>query len=153
MQHIRRQQSTIQDLAKINEIMRSSKAHWGYNQSFMDEFMDRFCVTENCIKELKIYCVYIDDEMRGFYGFKKNEDGQDELDLLFLEPSYIGKGLGWQLWKLCLDTAIELKIREFIIFADPNAEEYYLKMGCVRTGTTPSPMSLDRYIPILRYRL
>jgi len=153
MNHIRREKATIQDLGDINAIMYSSKGYWGYTQSFMDEFMDRFCVTEKCIKELKIYCVYIDDGMKGFYGFKKNEDNQDELDLFFLDPSCIGKGLGRQLWNLCLDTAKGLKIKEFIICVDPNAEEFYLKMGCSKIGTKLSPMLLDRYTPILRYTL
>lgn len=143
----------MKDLDNINHIMCASKAYWGYDESFIDEFMDRFCVTEKCIREYNIYCVYIDAEMRAFYGFKKNDENQDELDLFFLEPVFIGKGVGRRLWQLCIATAKELKIQRFIIQADPNAEGFYLKMGCVNIGKKPSPMGLGREVPILEYEL
>lgn len=145
--------ATSNDISKINEIVRLSKGYWGYNDLFLDEFMEKFAVSEEAISNNPVYCGIFDNEMIGIFAFKKNDKDQDELDLFFMHPAFIGKGLGKQLWVACLEIAKQLGIRKFVITGDPNSEGFYLKMGCKRIKMVDSPMSLipGRQVPILEY--
>ena len=49
--------------------------------------------------------------------------------------------------------AIEQGKYEFIIWSDPNAENFYLRMGYEKIGVRQSPMMPDRYPPILKFKL
>ena len=141
------------NLVDLNKIMRRSKGFWGYSESYLDEFMQRLPVTENCIKNYDMYCVYIDGILGAFYGFKKNDEDQDELDFFFLDAPYIGKGLGRELWKFSLISAKELKIKTFVIASEPHAEKFYLKMGCKKIGVRPPPIVSMPDIPLLIYSI
>mgnify|MGYP003693542487 CR=1 FL=1 len=44
-------------------------------------------------------------------------------------------------------------IRALIVVSDPNAEGFYLKMGCRRIGTRPSELEDGRQLPLLRLAL
>ena len=103
----------LEDMNDLNRIMRVSKGYWGYDEIFLDKFMAVHGVTEICIRDIHIYCVYINTVLGAFFGFKLDEEGQHELDLFFLDTPFIGKGLGRQLWKTALNTAEEISISEF----------------------------------------
>ncbi|HVE45045.1 MAG TPA: GNAT family N-acetyltransferase [Gammaproteobacteria bacterium] len=70
-----------------------------------------------------------------------------------LHPDYIGKGVGRMLWHACCQETKLQGRNEFIIWSDPHAENFYLKMGCEKIGVRQSPMMPDRYPPILKFNL
>jgi|SRR5579872_2194283 len=145
--------ATTKDLNKINEIMRISKAHWGYDEQFMDIFMNKLGINSEYMKNHSIKLLYVDNQVAGFYNFGINSDNVFELDNFFLHPDYIGLGLGKKLWDACCQTAKEQGKSEFILWSDPNVENFYLKMGCEKIGVRESPMMPNRYPPVLRYKI
>lgn len=67
----------------------------------------------------------------GFYGLK-NERAGWHLEHLWLQPEWIGRGLGRILFAEAVRTASALGAKELLIKAAPNAEAFYLKMGATR---------------------
>jgi GNAT superfamily N-acetyltransferase len=76
-----------------------------------------------------------------------------ELHDLFIEPHYIGKGYGKQLWKHAVNLARSLGFKRLLLTADPNAEPFYVRQGAVRIGEKVSPVSSARRLPVMEYSL
>ena len=141
------------DLNKINELLRLSKAYWEYDAEFLDLFMKKLGITQNYMEQHTIKLFYIENNLVGFFNFSMNSENLFELDNFFLHPNYIGQGIGRKLWDACCQAAIEQGKDEFIIWSDPNAENFYLKMGCEKIGERQSPIMPDRYPPILKFKI
>ena len=103
------------------------------------------------IADWPVYLAEQDGEIAGFYGFRRN---QNEIFLhdLFIEPKWIGKGVGTQLWNHAMQTARENGWEKFLIESDPFAEPFYIKLGATRIGEIISPGS-SRALPLLEFKL
>lgn len=141
------------DLSSINQLMRLSKGYWGYNEEFLNRFIQKLGVTEEYLQNNITKLFYLDGKFIGIYSFIEEKTNTLVLDNFFLHPDYIKQGLGQELWKASCNTARELDYDEFILFSDPNAENFYLKIGCFKIGETPSPMLPNRVNPILKFKL
>lgn len=145
--------ATTKNLDAINTLLRASKAYWGYDEKFMNLFMQKLGISKSYLLKNKIKLLYLNGDITGFYNFILNNDGDLELDNFFLHPQYIGKGLGKKLWDACCQTAREYKKNEFIIWSDPNAEPFYNRMGCKKIGGRSSPIMPNRCPSVLKYIL
>lgn len=145
--------ATHKDLDLLNHILRLSKAYWGYNDAFLDLFMQKLSLTGDYLQKSTTKLFFVDNDLAGFYSFSMQKNGSLELDNFFLHPDYIGKGLGIFLWRECCKTARKLGKNEFTLWSDPNAESFYLKMGCEKIGVRKSPMMPNRYPAVFRYRI
>lgn len=145
--------ATHSDLQAINEVMRLSKGHWGYDAAFMDAFMEKFSVNEDYLAQntVRVFCQ--ESALIGFFSFIVHSDHTFELDLFFLHPKQIGKGIGKVMWQECCRVAKDLGAKEFTLWADPQSEPFYAKMGCEKIGVKKSPFMPDRYPPVMRYKL
>jgi streptomycin 6-kinase len=146
-------QAAIEHIDNINTLLRLSKRHWGYDDDFLDRFMQGFNIKVPYLQQHDIKLVYLDNTLIGFFNFIINKDSALELDNFFLHPDYIGKGHGRQMWNLCCQYAEQLGFKDFIIWSDPNAEPFYKKMGCEKIGERPSPTMPNRFPPILQFKL
>ncbi len=138
---------------EINHLLRISKGYWGYDDEFLDSFIKKLGITTTYIDKHTIKLFKIDDRLAGFFNFIINDDGLLELDNFFLHPDYIGQGIGRKLWNACCQTAKELGKDKFILWSEPNAENFYLKMGCVKIGFRQAPLLPKRYSPLLKYKM
>ena len=143
--------ATESDLAAIYELWYRSKASWGYDEAFMQRVGSSVAFDKNYIENWPVYVCEVNGKLAGFYGFREIQS-EIFLDDMFLEPEYIGKGLGRSLWDHALQTARECGYQQFLIESDPNAEQFYLKMGAKRIGDIESPSS-GRTLPLMRYEL
>ncbi len=141
------------DISAINQVLRLSKGYWGYDEIFMDAFMEQFALNEKYLQDNTVYVMQKNEDIVGFFSFVFHEDDSLELDLFFISPEYIGKGYGRQLWKSCCSIACELGVEAFILWADPNAEGFYTKMGCKKIGVKKSSFLPNRYPPIMQFTL
>ncbi|QDQ02850.1 GNAT family N-acetyltransferase [Lysinibacillus fusiformis] len=142
----------IGDSSILSNIAYKSKAYWGYTEDFIQKCKDTdaLTVTKEYIEKNSVYLVESDNEIVAFYSFDINEK---KLDALFIEPDYIGKGLGKIIWEHLLNKAKELELNEFTIDSDPNAEGFYLKMGAENIGSTPSTVFPDRSLPLMKVKV
>lgn len=145
--------ATMDDLAMLNNLMHLSKRHWGYDEVFMEKFMKKFALRPVTLLEGRTFITSLENKDIGFYNFILNKEGQCELENFFIYPELIGQGIGRVMWEKCLETARTKHISSFVLWADPNADGFYVKMGCTKIGQRPSPMGLGRYNSQLHYDL
>ena len=142
-------QANPNDIDAINHLFCLSKGSWGYDPVFMHQCMSEYSITIDKILQKSVYLYYVDGFLAGFYSFIQEVNECAELDYFFLHPDFFGKGIGRKLWDACINTAKDIKITEFILYSDPNAEAFYLKMGCRKIGEQESPMIKGRLLPVL----
>ncbi|GAB1437718.1 GNAT family N-acetyltransferase [Providencia sp.] len=139
---------------ELTTIALESKKYWGYSNDFIEMCRDELTLKEadfvNSLilvaKNNEIYC--------GFVQLRLNENtGQGELEKLFVAPSFIGLGVGKALYELAVEQALKLNIKELLLDADPNAENFYKKMGAITIYNTPSESIPGRFIPKMKITL
>lgn len=135
----------------INQLIYQSKLHWGYDEYFLNSYIETMGISTNYLEKESAYLGYLDKILIGFYSFTRNSGNLLELDKFYLHPSYIGKGYGRQLWSACCETAREMGENEFIVWSDFHAEAFYLKVGCIKIGKRQSPIRPELYPPLLKY--
>ncbi|MEI8320886.1 MAG: GNAT family N-acetyltransferase [Alphaproteobacteria bacterium] len=138
------------DLRNLNDLLKASKAHWGYDEVFMKEFMENLGLSEASFSQQSLFLVFVEGVLAGFYGFAVGEDKILELEHFYLYPDFIGKGLGRQMWNLGLDTAKSWGHRDFLVWSDPHADGFYEKMGGKLVRFQRSSLGQDRYQAVFR---
>ena len=76
-----------------------------------------------------------------------------ELSDLFVDPPFIGTGVGRRLYERACEQARALGFRELLIESDPGAEAFYAHMGAVRIGDSTSSVDPNRKLPLLKATL
>ncbi|MBL8092442.1 MAG: GNAT family N-acetyltransferase, partial [Anaerolineales bacterium] len=77
-----------------------------------------------------------------------------ELGHLWVLPEYIGKGIGKQLLGHALERCKLLNISSLKIYADPNAQTFYEKMGAKKIGESKSDLfGQERILPLMEIHL
>lgn len=143
--------ATLEDLAQLNELTRTSKGYWGYDAEFMDAFMEVFAVKPQSLKDGVYVLMNYGSELVGFYGFAQQDS--IVLDYFFIDPIYISKGFGRQMWAHAVKTAANHNWKHFTLWSDPGADEFYVKMGCEKIGEKASPLASNRFPKIFRYKV
>jgi GNAT superfamily N-acetyltransferase len=139
-----------EEAEELSSLALRAKSYWGYDDGFI----------EACRKDLTVQPADVDNHRMtvavggvpggivGFYGLVGTCSEDAELSALFVEPEYIGGGVGHLLFDDAVRRAVEAGFRRFRIEADPFAAAFYEHMGALRTGTAPSRARADRVLPL-----
>jgi GNAT superfamily N-acetyltransferase len=133
----------------LTELAMRSKAHWGYDGAFMAACRPVLTITAAYIKENPVFAAEEQAVLAGFCSLVVHGTNA-ELDNLFIEPAFIGKGCGRLLWDRSVLYCKENGLSEMTIDADPFAEGFYLKMGAARVGESTSTVQPGRLLPRLK---
>jgi len=139
----------------LSTLAMRSKADWGYSPDFMNACREELSYTAEQI-ESKLFCfglAEIDNTVIGFHAIEQLGDGLFELDALFVEPDWIGHGIGRALIGDACKSALLLGGKTLQIQGDPNAEAFYRAAGGVLTGTRESGSISGRFLPIFEITL
>ena len=96
---------------------------------------------------------YRHGELLAFYAFNYVDYQTAELEALFVEPQYIGSGIGRRMIEHAKSTARSRRVTRIIIQGDPHAERFYLAIGAVRYGSRESSSVPGRQLPLFEIRL
>lgn len=133
----------------LSELSMRSKAHWGYDAAFMEACREALRAPEEDIEKYITYVAEEEGRIAGYFMLTTEECGY-YLESMFIDPAYIGKGVGKMLWDKLIAVAREEGISEFLLDADPHAEGFYLHMGAVRTGEHESSTFPGRMLPRMK---
>ena len=91
----------------------------------------------------------------GFYIAELTDDAEKTwgLEALFVEPAYMGHGIGRKLMNDANHAVKGRQGRSLRIESDPNAEAFYVACGAKRVGQTASYSIEGRTLPLLRIDL
>lgn len=142
--------AAIAEADELSGLAQRAKAHWGYPAEWLAEWRLQLTLSSKTFEEQIVFAARRDGTSLGFYGLACR-DGTASLEHLWIDPPFIGMGVGRLLlrhaqrqaqWKGCDSLQID---------SDPNAEAFYLHMGAVRTGSVEAPVAgLARRLPRLR---
>jgi N-acetylglutamate synthase-like GNAT family acetyltransferase len=90
----------------------------------------------------------LESNIVGYYGLERFSMVEYELIALFVEPEYIGTGIGRFLIKHALNNVAERGGSKLTIQGDPNAESFYRASGGRLVGSRESESISGRYLPV-----
>lgn len=105
----------VEDASVLTELAMRSKAHWPYDESFIEDCREDLTVTPERASDGCLFLGEKDAHIVGFFAFEKSGT---EMSHLFVAPEFIGQGFGKQLWDAALDFASKNGWDEFKIIAD-----------------------------------
>ena len=148
--------ATTTDAHVISELALRSKAHWGYSPEFMQACHQELTHTPEQI--LHVDSIYVvaeaqDKTVVGFYALQRQSGSLFELDALFIEPEFIGRGIGRQLVEHAVDEARRRGGLRLQIQGDPHAQSFYLAMGGRLIGERKSGSIAGRNLPLFEIDL
>lgn len=134
----------------LTKIAARSKAHWPYDQDYLDLCNQVTNVTPDDIREWPFTVAELNGEIVGFSGVAPvKEDFM--LDHLWIEPKFIGQRLGKLLFEKAVQDARAMGWTKFLIASDPYAEKFYLKQGARRIGERESKVRPGFFLPLLEF--
>jgi GNAT superfamily N-acetyltransferase len=138
----------------LTEITKKSKAYWGYSEEQLLNWSDNLTITKDYIENNHTYKALNDDKIIGYYSYII--DGEEKkkviLDNLFILPEYIGKGFGKYLINDFLNRMRIEKFEKIILDSEPNAEDFYTKIGFKKIGEFETSIK-NRFMPIMEMNL
>ncbi len=72
--------------------------------------------------------IYADDHKAGYYHFFLNEDGQYEIDDLYVFPKYRNRGIGTEVINLCC-ASVDAPVMLYVFIRNERAVSLYKKLG------------------------
>lgn len=148
--HLRR--PSWSELDAIGELCLRSKALWGYDAAFLEQCRSVLQIDEACLKD---DLARVAEAEGGIVGVVQiSMDGVEaELDLLFVEPEALGRGVGALLFAWAARTAAERGADRLVILSDPGARCFYERQGARFVCDAPSDAIEGRTLPLLEVRL
>jgi GNAT superfamily N-acetyltransferase len=136
----------------LSALMLRSKAHWGYDDAFIDACRQVLTIPEAMIAAGEVLVAERDGAVVGVAAVT-DEPPEVELDVCFVEPLAIGGGVGRVLVNAACARARAAGARSMRVQSDPNAQAFYEALGATHIGEMQSEVDPDRMLPVLRFDL
>lgn len=140
------------ELDELSALCLRAKAYWPYDAAFIEACREELTITPEDLERHTIMVGEKNNIPIGVIRLDRIDDGYD-LDLLFVEPDYIGKGVGRQLLEWGIGHAAAQGGHLMTTVADPNAEAFYAHMGFKRVGEYASRSIPGRTLPAMERAL
>ena len=122
----------------LTQLAHEAKRHWGYPENWIKQWEQALTITPEYIESNQVFVAEDEDErILGFYALDVSQ-ARAELDHMWVSPDHMGSGVGKALFVHAMRAAKGQNISEVEILSDPNAEDFYKKMGAYRTGESVS---------------
>jgi len=116
------------DFERLREIAIEAKAHWGYDRARVEEWALAGDFEPESLRSRLLYVAEADGRPVGWAALIPGGEVA-WLEDLWVEPEWIGKGLGRQLFERAADEARLRGARRLEWEAEPNATGFYERMG------------------------
>ena len=147
----------IADCPLLSALAMRSKAHWGYSEEFMAACEAELRITPERIMSSNHLIYYAHSEVDGvlgFYDLLLNHNKPSELEALFVEPKFIGMGVGKALFEHLTAQLLKLSPANatLLIHSDPQAKVFYQSQNCQYIGEVPSGSISKRTLPLMHWQ-
>jgi ribosomal protein S18 acetylase RimI-like enzyme len=140
--------ATSSDSERATELARRAKAHWGYPAEWLAAWETELAITAADIDQHRTFVASLEGEVVGICQLQEGERGA-MLENVWVDPRCHGRGVGRTLVEHALSEAQGV----IAVVSDPNAEEFYVKLGARRVGeiNAPMPGAPTRTLPLLEF--
>ncbi|MFD1615817.1 GNAT family N-acetyltransferase [Gelatiniphilus marinus] len=146
------EKAIIKDAKDLTELTIRSKSYWDYSAEQIEEWRKDLTISESYILENEVYKLTEDNNIIGYYSFFKSNDTDVKLENLFVDPKFIGCGIGKTLMTDFLQRIRKTKFERIILDSDPNAEKFYEKIGFKIIGKLETSIE-NRFLPIMEMKI
>jgi GNAT superfamily N-acetyltransferase len=153
MGEVRIRRALPEEAGALTELIMRSKAHWGYDAAFLEACRPGLTMRRESIERDHVVCAEVGGDLAGVAHVATQDDGEAYLDDLFVEPAYMGRGVGKLLWGHAVAWAAATGATAMVFGADPNARPFYEHLGAVVVGEIASTIISGRTTPRMRYDL
>ncbi|WP_075341220.1 GNAT family N-acetyltransferase [Tenacibaculum agarivorans] len=133
----------------LSNIALVSKGYWGYSKELLNTWIEELTVTPEMIRNCSVFTFQVEEKIVGFYVLNPPIGKTIELEMLFLMPDCIGKGIGKQLLLHALHLAKSYECESMNLLADPNALSFYESQGFNVIDRKESSVK-GRFLPIMQ---
>ena len=134
----------------LTQIALDAKRHWGYPENWIKHWESDLTISPEFIDANHVYVAEGEGEIRGFYALCLNGK-KAELEHMWVRPSYIGTGVGKELFLDAMERAAKMNVSEVELSADPNAAGFYERMGAQKIGEVDSTIDgQERKLPRMK---
>jgi ribosomal protein S18 acetylase RimI-like enzyme len=131
----------------------AAKRHWGYPERWMEIWKPQLTFSTEYLEENESWIAEINGTPSAFYTLLE-KDGSAWLENLWVDPQFIGRGVGKRLFQHAVEVARQRGIKTLQLEADPNALGFYEKMGMHKAGERHSVVEgHPRCLPIMELNL
>ena len=136
---------------RLREIAVAAKAHWGYDEEWVRGWASRGDFSPAALVSRPFVVADLGGRAIGFATLIPTGD-VCVLDDLWIEPDWIGCGIGSRLFRAAVEQARQLGATRLEWEAEPNAVGFYRRMGgCYLRESAPT--ELGRTIPVMGLEL
>jgi predicted N-acetyltransferase YhbS len=144
----------VDEAEALSALCLRSKAHWGYDAQFLRLSAEALTLTPHFIAQGRVLVAEDGGALVGIVSTEPMEaPGTFDLVHLFVEPAAFGRGVGRVLFEAAAQAARREGGLRLSILADPNAAEFYHRMGARDMGDAPSDAIPGRRLPLLEYAI
>jgi GNAT superfamily N-acetyltransferase len=145
--HIRPAELSESD--RLREIFTAAKSHWGYDRDRVAELAGDLDLSAEALREKEVFVAEVSghDGLAGFATLIPRGEIAI-LDDLWIDPEFMGRGIGSALFHHLADRARGLGARRLEWETEPNAVGFYEAMGAVYVRDS-EPTAWGRILPIM----
>lgn len=152
----------VQSEAEIlSKITLEAKKYWGYSEELIELWMDDLTITREYIENNVVFVCESESNILGYFSLTTENYSSDDsneknqctfLDNLFVDPAYIGKGIGKKLVLSALEWCEKNGIKKLYVVSDPNAKGFYENVGFTYLSERETSIQ-NRTLPLLVYTI
>lgn len=145
------------EIDRLSEIMFAAKFYWDYPEEYKKLWREELTITPEVFEAHDNFVAEVNAEIVGFYSTIENAEDYYLgklfhpqglwLENMFIDPRWIGRGIGKQLMLHLLERCRVAGIPKFCFYADPNATGFYEYFGGRFMGAYPSSIP-GRHLPL-----
>lgn len=143
----------LDEVEALNELIMHSKSYWGYDRPFLEAYRAHLLLSPQALEHDHVYCAEVGEAIAGVSHLIVVSDEEICLSHLFVEPVFIGQGIGALLWRHAVEQARRWSAKTLVFGADPHAQAFYERMGAVVVGEKHSTIFPGRKVPRMCYEL
>jgi GNAT superfamily N-acetyltransferase len=136
----------------LRELAHRSKAYWPYDDEFLKAVAPMLILEPRHVRTQEVHVLEMGGSVAGWHRVTFHGE-RAELEDLWLEPEWIGAGLGRTLFEHAVGVARDGGARRLEWDAEPYAEGFYRAVGGKEIGRTPSAAEPGRTLPRMRLAL
>lgn len=137
------------DAPVLTAIAFAAKRHWGYPESWIQRWAATLTIAPGYVASHACFAALESGMILGFAAVRMEGD-TGWIDHVWVRTDAMQRGIGRRLFQGCEDEARRGGASRLMIEADPNAAEFYARMGAVEIRREPASMDgVERFLPVM----
>jgi GNAT superfamily N-acetyltransferase len=132
---------------RLRQIAIDAKGHWGYDRDWIRSWAAQGDFSPGALLSKPVLVAESEGRAVGFAALIP-QGAVAVLDDLWVEPAWIGRGVGTKLFEACVAEARELGANRMEWEAEPNSVGFYEKLGARYLRDSEETM-MNRVVPVM----